>query len=71
MPGINLKATLKLFLAAVRKRGLTSDMSSGEGDVPFAHTWVMGLLSVTKTIRFPDHAAPQVRVAAKMANNSR
>ena len=49
---------------------LISVMRTGEGVVPFAQICVMGLLSVTKTIRFPFHWCPQVNAAATMANSS-
>ena len=50
-----LKATLKPFLAAKRKRGLIRDISSGERDVAVLQAWVMDLLSVMNTIRLPFH----------------
>ena len=56
--------------AAKMKSFLTNDIRSGEGVDPFAQICVMGLLSVTKTMRFPFHCFPQVNAAATMANNS-
>ena len=58
------------FLAAVKKRGLIRDISVGDGEVPLDHTSVMGLLSVTNTMRFPSHVAPQVSAAARIAKSS-
>ena len=44
-------------------------MSSFEVEDPEFQIWEMGWLSVKKTIRFPSHFPPQVRQAARIANN--
>ena len=59
-----------MLRAAKMKSFRTNDIKSGEGVEPLAQIWVIGLLSVTKTIRFPYHCLPQVNVAATIANSS-
>ena len=49
---------------------LIRSMRLGTGVEPDAHIFVMGLLSVTKTIRLPPHWCPQVIAAAMMAKSS-
>ena len=65
-----LNETEKPVWAAKRYKGRISDMRGIEGEVPESHTWVMGLLSVMKTIRCPAQWWPHVKVAAVIANNS-